>query len=201
MGRPQEVDVDALLEHARGIWMDHGMAGVTIRALSERSGVSNGSIYYHFASRDDLLAQVWAAESSAFRAFRHEQVEAARQGGRAQDAVIAAALATGGYAEVKGGAARVLVASRPDSVSAEGVPSQLVKVLSQHRALTDELVAELAQEVWNRNDEPAMRLMRNCVVDIPARIFMSAGNDPLARYAIEQAVRGVLSAGPPNDLP
>ncbi|WP_332642524.1 TetR/AcrR family transcriptional regulator [Aeromicrobium sp.] len=201
MGRPQEVDVEALLAHARAIWVSGGMRAVTIRALSERSGVSNGSIYYHFASRDDLLAQVWAAESLAFRAFRQEQIESARQGGHGQEAVIAAALATGGYADVKGAAARVLVASRPDSVSPEGVPSQLVKVLSQHRALTDELVADLAQEVWNRNDEAALRLMRNCVVDIPARIFMSAGNDPLARYAIEQAVRGVLRAGPPHGIP
>ncbi|MDR7086313.1 AcrR family transcriptional regulator [Aeromicrobium panaciterrae] len=198
MGRPQEVDVDALLAHARAIWVKGGMSAVTIRALSERSGVSNGAIYYHFASRDDLLAQVWAAEATAFRAFRADQIEAARRSGNREDAAVAASLATGGYADVDGAAARVLVASRPDAVSSDGVPSQLVKELSRHRALTDGLVGDLAAEVWDRSDEVAQKLMRNCVVDIPARIFMSAGNDPLARYAIEQAVRGVLAAGPPN---
>ena len=54
--------------------------------------------------------------------------------------------------------------------------------------------------VWGQSDKTAKRLMRNCVVDIPARIFMSAEkpNDPLARYAIEHAVRGLLAAGPPD---
>lgn len=198
MGRPQEVDVDALLTHARDLWVDGGMASVTIRALAERAGVSNGSIYYHFASRDDLLAQVWAAEARAFRAYRDTQIEASRRTGIVEDIVVAAALATGGYADVEGSAARVLVASRPDSVSPDGAPSHLVQELSRHRALTDELVAGLADEVWGRADDVAVRLMQNCVADIPARIFMGRGNDPLSRYATENAVRGVLAAGPPD---
>ena len=199
MGRPQEVDVEALLAHARNLWVEGGMAGVTIRALSERAGVANGSIYYHFASRDDLLSQVWGAEASAFRLFREQEIDAARRDGTVEDIVVAAALATGGYADVEGSAARVLVASRPDSVSPEGVPSQLVQELGRHRSLTDELVTGLADEVWGRHDTAAVRLMQNCVVDIPARIFMGPGNDPLSRYATESAVRGVLAAGLPPD--
>ena len=197
MGRPQEVDVEALLAHARDLWVSGGMAGVTIRALSERAGVANGSIYYHFASRDDLLAQVWAAEAASFRRFRDEQIEAARRNSPAEGIVVAAALATGGYADVEDSAPRVLVASRPDSVSPDGAPSQLVKELREHRRLTDELVTGLAKDVWDRSDSVAVRLMQNCVVDIPARIFMGQGNDPLSRYATENAVRGVLAAGPP----
>lgn len=200
MGRPQEVDVEALLAHARALWVANGMTDLTIRALSKRAGVSNGAIYYHFASRDDLLAQVWSAEASSFRAFRQSEIEAAGRDGTAEDCVVAAALSTGGYADVTGAAARVLVASRPDSVSPEGVPSQLVQELRKHRALTDELIVDLASDVWGRSDDVAQRLMHNCVVDIPARIFMSTGNDPLSRYATENAVRGVLAAGPPEQV-
>jgi AcrR family transcriptional regulator len=200
IGRPQLVDVDALLEHARAIWVADGQAAVTIRALSSRSGVSNGAIYHHFASRNHLLSQIWAREASLFRAFQRERIQEARDGGTAHDAVVAAALATGGYAQAEGAAVRVLFGSRPDSLTAEGVPDEVVKELRRHRASAATLISELAQDAWGRSDGPAKRLMRNCVVDIPARIFMGAAkpNDALARYGIEQAVRGILVAGPPG---
>ena len=200
MGRPQLVDVDALVDHARAIWVEDGQTAVTIRALSARSGVSNGAIYHHFSSRSHLLAQVWAREASAFRTFQREQIEKARANGTAQDAVVAAALTTGAFADVKGAAVRVLMGSRPDSLTADGVPDEVVKELRRHRASAATLIADLAEEVWGRSDETARRLIQNCVVDIPARIFMGAQkpNDPLARYAIEHAVRGILAAGPPD---
>jgi len=200
MARPQLVDVDALVEHARMIWLAEGQAAVTIRALSARSGVSNGAIYHHFSSRSHLLSQIWAHEAAAFRTFQRERIQEARDAGTAEDAVVAAALATGGYADVKGAAVRVLFGSRPDSLTAEGVPDELVKELRRHRASAASLIADLAEEVWGTSDTTAKRLMRNCVVDIPARIFMTAEkpNDPLARYAIEHAVRGLLAAGPPG---
>lgn len=200
MARPQFVDVDALLEHARSLWVAEGQDAVTIRALSSRSGVSNGAIYHHFSSRTHLLAQIWAREASAFRAFQRERIEEARETGTAEDAVVAAALATAGYAEVEGAAVRVLLASRPDSMIADGVPADVVTELRRHRARAATLVADLAEAAWGRSSKDAKRLMHNCVVDIPARIFMAADkpNDKLARYAIEHAVRGILAAGPPG---
>ena len=200
MGRPQEVDLDALLAHARELWVAEGMAAVTIRALSQRSGVSNGAIYHHFSSRSHLLASVWAREAARFRAFQNAEIEKARATGTPADAVVAAALATGAYAVVEGAAVRVLVASRPDLATPDGVPDQLVSELNEHRENAAALIKELADDVWSRTDEKALVLMRYCMVDIPARLFMVAQrpNDPLARYAIEHAVRGVLAAGPPS---
>lgn len=199
MGRPQEVDVEDLLAHARAIWMAEGIRGVTIRALSERSGVSNGSIYYHFKSRNHILSQVWADEAAKFRAFQQQEIDTARRNGTAEDGVVAGALATGGYADVDGAAVRVLLASRPDAATPDGVPDPVVQELHRHITIADAMIAELAEATWGRSDEAACRLMRTCLVDIPARIFMTARgpNDALARYAIEHAVRGVLAAGPP----
>lgn len=199
MGRPQEINVDDLLDHARALWVADGMAAVTIRALSARSGVSNGSIYHHFESRNHLLAEVWAREAQAFRAYQNAQIDHARAHGSVADAVVAAALVTGGYAEVDAKAVRVLLASRPDVLNADALPAPVRRQLAEHRANAAKVIGELAQEMWGRSDDVATTLMRNCVVDIPARIFMAAGqpNDPLARYAIEQAVRGILAAGPP----
>lgn len=199
MGRPQEIDFDQVLEHAQAIWMADGMSAVTTRALSARSGVSNGAIYHHFGSRNHLLAQVWAREAAAFRTFQREQIRQAREGGTPQDAVVAAALVTGGYADVKPQAVRVLLASRPDVIPDDGLPDPVKDQLRDHRSDAAQLITELALEVWDRDDEVARTLMRYCVVDIPARLFMASRrpNDPLARFAIEHAVRGLLAAGPP----
>lgn len=201
MGRPQEVDLDALLGHARDLWMAEGSKAVTIRALSLRSGVSNGAIYHHFTSRDHLLASIWAQEAARFRQYQRAEIDRARETGTAQDAVVAAALATGGYAVVEGAAVRVLIASRPDLRNPEGVPDELLDELNRHRADAAALIEELATDVWGRSDRTALTLMRFCMVDIPARLFMVGDqpNDPLARYAIENAVRGVLAAGPPRE--
>ncbi|MCX6394900.1 MAG: helix-turn-helix domain containing protein [Propionibacteriales bacterium] len=200
MGRPQQLDVDDLLDHARALWVADGMAAVTIRALSARSGVSNGSIYHHFDSRNHLLAEVWAKEAAAFRTYQREQIRLARESGTPADAVVAAALVTGGYADVDASAVRVLLASRPDVLNDDALPAPVKKQLREHRADAAALIGDLAEEVWGVRTPDALTLMRNCVVDIPARIFMAAGrpNDPLARYAIEHAVRGVLAAGPPT---
>lgn len=200
VGRPQEVDIDALVGHARDLWMAQGMKAVTIRALSQRSGVSNGAIYHHFSSRNHLLASIWAQEAARFRDYQRAEIDRAREDGTAEDAVVAAALATGGYAVVEGAAVRVLVASRPDLLNPEGVPDQLVAELNQHRESAAALIKELAKDVWGRTDQTSLTLIRYCMVDIPARLFMSAPrpNDPLARYAIEHAIRGVLAAGPPK---
>ncbi|MET3962652.1 AcrR family transcriptional regulator [Marmoricola sp. OAE513] len=200
MGRPQSLDVDDLLDHARAIWVAERVAAVTIRALSARSGVSNGAIYHHFASRNHLLAQVWAREASGFLAFQAEEVRRAREAGTATDAVVAAALATGAYSVANADATRVLMASRPGSSAGDGVPETLQAQLRQYRASAATLLADLAHDLWSRRDATAVTVVRACAVDIPARLFVTARspNDPLARFVVERAVRGVLAEEPPR---
>lgn len=200
MGRPQSLDVDDLLDHARAIWVAERVAAVTIRALSARSGVSNGAIYHHFASRNHLLAQVWAREAEGFLTFQAAEVRRARETGTAVDAVVAAALATGAYSVLNADATRVLMASRPGSSTADGVPETLQAQLRQYRTNAATLLADLAHDLWGRRDATAVMVVRACAVDIPARLFVAAGgpDDPLARFVIERAVRGVLAVEPPR---
>lgn len=199
MGRPQEIDPAALLEHARQLWVEQGQQAVTTRAVSARAGVSSGSLYSYFGSRDELIAKVWAAEATAFRAFQAERVDSARRAGDSTDVVLAAALATGDYAAVRGAAVRVLFASRPGDGAAD-LPTPLAAELARHRTETDALLAVLAYESWGRHDADAVALMRMCVVDVPARLLVAGGREHhlLARHAIEHAVRGILAAGPPG---
>ncbi|SER59981.1 transcriptional regulator, TetR family [Lentzea xinjiangensis] len=50
----------SLLNAALKLVEEGGLDAVTIAALTERSGMSNGSIYHHFGSRAGVFAQLYA---------------------------------------------------------------------------------------------------------------------------------------------
>jgi AcrR family transcriptional regulator len=44
-----------ILQTASELFVEHGYAGTSIRDISERLGMTKGSLYYHFSSKEDLL--------------------------------------------------------------------------------------------------------------------------------------------------
>ncbi|HEX8865662.1 MAG TPA: TetR/AcrR family transcriptional regulator [Lentzea sp.] len=50
----------SLLDAALSLVSEGGLDAVTIAALTERSGMSNGSIYHHFGNRAGVFAQLYA---------------------------------------------------------------------------------------------------------------------------------------------
>ena len=55
MPRPQVYDRDAMLDAAEELAVEGGVKAVTIRAVSDLAGVSNGAIYHAFGSRGGLV--------------------------------------------------------------------------------------------------------------------------------------------------
>lgn len=47
-----------VIEAARELLVEHGPRGVTVDAVSERSGVAKSTMYRHFASRTELMAEL-----------------------------------------------------------------------------------------------------------------------------------------------
>jgi AcrR family transcriptional regulator len=56
-----------IVDAAASLMAERGFAGTSISAVSRRSGLPSGSIYWHFASKEDLLAAV--VEEGAQRWF------------------------------------------------------------------------------------------------------------------------------------
>ncbi len=54
MGRPREFDEDLVVAKAREAFWSRGVAATSISDLSEATGLSVGSIYKAFSSKDDL---------------------------------------------------------------------------------------------------------------------------------------------------
>ncbi len=47
--------VDEILDAAAALFIERGYAATTTRAITDRVGIRQGALYYHFASKDELL--------------------------------------------------------------------------------------------------------------------------------------------------
>ncbi|MGA8851578.1 MAG: helix-turn-helix domain-containing protein [Aeromicrobium sp.] len=49
---------DRFAEAALDLFLEHGFAGTSLQMIGDRLGVSKAAVYYHFKSKDELLAAV-----------------------------------------------------------------------------------------------------------------------------------------------
>ena len=73
-----------ILDTASDLFVEHGYAGTSIRDISERLGMTKGSLYYHFPSKEDLLL---ALVEPLFQAVE-EFVAAARDCGQVTHGLV-----------------------------------------------------------------------------------------------------------------
>lgn len=63
-GRPSEGAREAVLEAARDLFVERDYNRVSIGEILERSGVSRGALYHHFATKLDLFVAVYKASET-----------------------------------------------------------------------------------------------------------------------------------------
>jgi AcrR family transcriptional regulator len=51
---------DRLLDTARRLFLEHGYAGTSLQMIADELGVSKAALYYHFKTKDDLVAALIA---------------------------------------------------------------------------------------------------------------------------------------------
>ena len=73
-----------ILDTASDLFVEHGYAGTSIRDISERLGMTKGSLYYHFPSKEDLLLALLAPLFQAVDEF----VAAARDRGQVTHGLV-----------------------------------------------------------------------------------------------------------------
>ncbi|MED5816361.1 helix-turn-helix domain-containing protein [Mycolicibacterium sp. 050232] len=198
MPRPRVYDPDAVLDAAESLAVHSGPAAVTIRAISDTVGLSNGALYHSFGSRAGLLGQVWLRAGRRFLALQRELVEAAPQGA---GAIAAAAYAPVVFAERHPASARLMLQVRREQVLGNDLPADLAEQAHELEKLLVDLMIELSMTTWDRRDRAAVDTVTTCIVDLPTAILLHRNrlNDPTARRQLSAAVAAVLEVGPaPN---
>ncbi|MEO5772115.1 MAG: TetR/AcrR family transcriptional regulator [Burkholderiaceae bacterium] len=142
----------AVLDAAARCFAGRGYAATSMREIAEAAGMLPGSLYYHFAAKDELLAAVYEAGVQEILAAARSA--AARQAApRARlEAACAAHLQT---VLKQSDYAQVLIRVLPEDVPA--VARRLAKLRAEYEALFRELIAALPLPVGS--DRRALRLM------------------------------------------
>ena len=191
MPRPQVYDRDAMLDAAEELAVVGGVKAVTIRAVSDRAGISNGAIYHAFGSRAGLVGRAWVRAARRFLAVQQRAVDAEDQPVRA---VVAAADAPAVFSERYPSSARLLLGTRREELIGEA-PAE---VQAELRALdTDlrDLLIRLSMAMWGRKDAASVALIEDCVVGLPTGLMLRRPMPPTddARRRLTAAVQAILS--------
>jgi AcrR family transcriptional regulator len=90
MGRKADTTRQRILEAAYGLFYRVGFARAGVDEIADAAGVTKRTLYYHFRSKDDLLAAVLAEQSAlALGRFRRHEAGQMRDPGRIVSAIFA----------------------------------------------------------------------------------------------------------------
>jgi AcrR family transcriptional regulator len=191
MPRPQVYDRGAMLDAAEELAVEGGVKAVTIRAVSERAGISNGAIYHAFGSRGGLVGRAWVRAARRFLALQRHTVDAEDDPTRA---VIAAADAPAVFSEQYPSSARLWLSTTREELIGDA-PAE---VQAELRALdTDlrDLLIRLSIAMWDRKDAASVAVIEDCVVGLPTGLMLRRPMPPTdaMRRRLAAAVEAILS--------
>lgn len=58
MAKPNGISKEELIQYAKQCLVEKGIENFTLRAVAETAGVTQGTIYYHFKTKDQLLIDI-----------------------------------------------------------------------------------------------------------------------------------------------
>jgi AcrR family transcriptional regulator len=191
MARPQVYDRDAMLDAAEELAGEGGVKAVTIRAVSERAGISNGAIYHAFGSRGGLVGRAWVRAARRFLALQKQAVDAEDEPVRA---VIAAADAPAVFSEQYPSSARLILGTpREDLIG--GAPAEVQAELQALDTDLRNMLIRLSIAVWDRKDAASVAVIEDCVVGLPTGLMLRRPMPPTndTRRRLAAAVEAILS--------
>jgi AcrR family transcriptional regulator len=191
MPRPQVYDRDALLDAAEQLAVEGGVSAVTIRAVSERAGISNGAIYHAFGSRGGLVGRAWVRAAKRFLTLQKQAVDAEDDPVRA---IVAAADTPAVFSEQYPSSARLWL-SIP---RAELIGDAPADVQAELRALETDLrdmLIRLSIAMFDRKDAASVAVIEDCVVGLPTGLMLRRPMPPTdaTRRRLAAAVEAILS--------
>jgi AcrR family transcriptional regulator len=191
MPRPQVYDRDAMLDAAEELAVEGGVTAVTIRAVSERAGISNGAIYHAFGSRGGLVGRAWVRAARRFLTLQKQAVDAETEPVRA---VVAAADAPAVFSEQFPHSAQLWLAIPRDELIGDAPAEVQAEVHALETDLRDMLI-RLSIAMFDRKDAASVAVIEDCIVGLPTGLMLRRPMPPTAdtRRRLAAAVEAILS--------
>jgi AcrR family transcriptional regulator len=191
MPRPQVYDRDAMLDAAEELAVEGGVKAVTIRAVSERAGISNGAIYHAFGSRGGLVGRAWVRAARRFLALQTQAVDAEDDPVRA---VVVAADAPAVFSELYPSSAQLWLSIPRDELIGDA-PAEVQAELSALDGELRDMLIRLSIAMWDRKDAASVAVIEDCVVGLPTGLMLRRPMPPTAdtRRRLAAAVEAILS--------
>jgi AcrR family transcriptional regulator len=191
MPRPQVYDRDAMLDAAEQLAVEGGVTAVTIRAVSERAGISNGAIYHAFGSRGGLVGRAWVRAVRRFLTLQKQAVDAEDDPVRA---VIVAADTPAMFSEQYPASARLWLAIPRDELIGDAPADIQAELRALESDLRDMLI-RLSIAMFDRKDAASVAVIEDCVVGLPTGLMLRRPMPPTAdtRRRLAAAVEAILS--------
>ncbi len=191
MPRPQVYDRDAMLDAAEELAVKGGVKAVTIRAVSDRAGISNGAIYHAFGSRGGLVGRAWVRAARRFLALQQQAVDAEDDPIRG---VVAAADAPAVFSEQYPSSAQLVLGTSREELIGEAPAEVQAELRGLDTDLRD-LLIRLSIAMWDRKDAASVAVIEDCVVGLPTGLMLRRPMPPTdaTRRRLAAAVEAILS--------
>jgi AcrR family transcriptional regulator len=193
LARPELHPTDTMLDAARELALESGVASATIGEIARVSGAPVGSIYHRFGSRAELLARLW------IRAVRRSQASfiAAIDQPDPVAAAVAGALSILDFCESEPADAHLLVSFRREDLLRTAPSARLERELGELNHPIEQALEELARRLYGRLSRAAVERTVLVTFDLPygaARRHLLDGHALPAtlRSDVEAAARALL---------
>jgi AcrR family transcriptional regulator len=181
-----------MLDAAEELAVGGGVKAVTIRAVSERAGISNGAIYHAFGSRGGLVGRAWVRAARRFLALQRQAVDAEDDPIRA---VVVAADTPAVFSEQYPLSAQLWLRIPREELIGEA-PAEVQAELGALDTELRDLLIRLSIAMWDRKDAASVAVIEDCVVGLPTGLMLRRPMPPTAntRRRLAVAVEAILSA-------
>ncbi|MGD9701558.1 MAG: TetR/AcrR family transcriptional regulator [Acidimicrobiia bacterium] len=191
-GRPVDGDSAAtrqqLIDAAIECFGARGLARTTLRDIALRAGLTTGTLYHHFATKEALYTEAYQCSVEKV----YQELEESIAGKESLADRLAAAIDTQARLTTDGTPfshfiLRAWVEHGEEGAIPLPIPARVEKVLN---ALVDDAVAK--REVRDADREEVMNVARACMWGVMAISLTGPGNVPSTADGLKRMVRGTL---------
>jgi len=163
MARPARYDRDLIINSAASVIAKGGPASATIARIAQALGAPTGSIYHRFASRNELLGEVWLRTVAGFQneIVAHLAASDPKTGG------LAAVHAVPEWVRNHPQEARILLLYRSDDFLQHGWPEPMSARAKKLRLQMTESLDDFCHRLLGRSDATSLQIVGFALAEAP----------------------------------